>query len=90
MGLVSAILLAPLAPVRGVVWVAEKMQGAAEREMYDTGVIRAQLAALNQEFERGEIGVEKFEREEEVLLERLHVAQARTVGRAHPVPNDRR
>ncbi|MFD9502677.1 gas vesicle protein GvpG [Streptomyces sp. NPDC060035] len=84
MGLISGILLLPLAPVRGVIWVAEKVNDAADREMYDPGVLRAQLAALNEEFERGNVSLEEFEREEEELLERLHVARARSVR------NDRR
>ena len=84
MGLISGILLLPLAPVRGVIWVAEKVNDAAEREMYDPGVLRAQLAALNQELEDGNVSLEEFEREEEELLERLHAARVRSVQ------NDRR
>ncbi|GAA2960213.1 MULTISPECIES: gas vesicle protein GvpG [Streptomycetaceae] len=84
MGLISGILLLPLAPVRGVIWVAEKVNDAADREMHDPGVLRAQLAALNQELEDGNVSPEEFEREEEELLERLHVARVRSVQ------NDRR
>ncbi|MFE2022744.1 MULTISPECIES: gas vesicle protein GvpG [unclassified Streptomyces] len=84
MGLISGILLLPLAPVRGVIWVAEKVNEQADREMHDPGVLRAQLAALNQELEDGNVSLEEFEREEEELLERLHVARARSVQ------NDRR
>ncbi|MGW4234693.1 gas vesicle protein GvpG [Streptomyces sp. NPDC004980] len=84
MGLITGILLLPLAPVRGVIWVAEKVHDAADREMHDPGVLRAQLAALNQELEDGNVSLEEFEREEEELLERLHVARVRSVQ------NDRR
>ncbi|MDX6361356.1 gas vesicle protein GvpG [Streptomyces sp. NPDC058274] len=84
MGLITGLLTLPLAPVRGVVWVAEKINDAAERELHDPGVLRAQLAVLNREFEDGDISLEEFEREEERLLDRLHAAQA---GAA---PNDRR
>ncbi|MFE7749576.1 gas vesicle protein GvpG [Streptomyces sp. NPDC057428] len=84
MGLVSGLLLLPLAPVRGVVWVAEKVNEAADRELHDPGVIRAQLAALNDELEDGGISLEEFEREEEKLLDRLHAARARSA------PNHRR
>ncbi|MET7365783.1 gas vesicle protein GvpG [Streptomyces sp. NPDC005566] len=84
MGLISGILLLPLAPVRGVIWVAEKVNDAADREMHDPGVLRAQLAALNQELEDGNVSLDEFEREEEELLERLHVARVRSVQ------NDRR
>lgn len=84
MGLITGLLTLPLAPVRGVVWVAEKLEDAAERELHDPGVLRAQLALLNREFEDGDISLEEFEREEERLLDRLHATR---VCRA---PNDRR
>ncbi|WP_228992176.1 gas vesicle protein GvpG [Streptomyces sp. DH8] len=77
MGLVSGLLLLPLAPARGVVWVAEKLQETAERELYDPGVLRAQLAGLNRELDEGLIELETFEAEEERLLDRLHAAQMR-------------
>ncbi|MDQ0792327.1 gas vesicle protein GvpG [Streptomyces sp. B1I3] len=84
MGLFSGLLLLPLAPVRGVIWVAEKVNEAADRELHDPHVIRAQLAALNQELEDGNISLEEFEREEEELLDRLHAGRVRTA------PNHRR
>ncbi|MEU0300742.1 gas vesicle protein GvpG [Streptomyces sp. NPDC006175] len=84
MGLFTGLILLPLAPVRGVIWVAEKVNEAADRELHDPGVIRAQLAALNQELEDGNVGLEEFEREEAELLDRLYAGQAR------PAPNHRR
>ncbi|MEU0134024.1 gas vesicle protein GvpG [Streptomyces sp. NPDC006296] len=84
MGLLSGLLLLPLAPVRGVIWVAEKAEDIADRELHDPSVIRAQLIALNQEFEDGTVGLEEFEREEEELLDRLHA------GRVRSTPNHRR
>jgi hypothetical protein len=84
MGLFTGLLLLPLAPVRGVIWIAEKVNEAADRELHDPGVIRAQLAALNQELEEGHISLEEFEREEEELLDRLHATRVRAA------PNHRR
>ncbi|MFE4690089.1 gas vesicle protein GvpG [Streptomyces sp. NPDC056749] len=84
MGLLSGLLLLPLAPVRGVIWVAEKAEDVADRELHDPSVIRAQLAELNQELEDGNVSLEEFEREEEELLDRLHA------GRVRPTPNHRR
>lgn len=75
MGLISGLLTLPLAPVRGVSWVADRLLEAADRQVNDPGVIRAQLAALNREFEDGRIGAEEFEEEEEQLLDRLHARQ---------------
>ena len=70
-GLISAVLLLPLAPARGVVWLADQVTQAAEREMYDPDVIRAQLRALNEALESGAIDEEAFECEEERLLDAL-------------------
>lgn len=80
MGLITGLLTLPIAPVRGVVWVAEKLNETAERELHDPHVLRTQLAALNQELEAGDITPEEFEREEERLLDRLHAVRA---SRAH-------
>ncbi len=68
MGLLSAIALLPLAPVRGVIRVAERLGEAADRELHEPGVIRARLAGLNRALEDGEISEEQFELEEERLL----------------------
>ncbi|GAA3772095.1 gas vesicle protein GvpG [Streptomyces phyllanthi] len=75
MGLLSALLTAPLAPVRGVVWVADQLAEAADREVNDPAAVRARLAALNQALEDGDIDLAAFEREEDRLLDRL---EART------------
>ncbi|MEU5400229.1 gas vesicle protein GvpG [Streptomyces sp. NPDC005963] len=82
MGLISGILLLPLAPVHGVVWIAERLQDAAEHELHDPAVIRAQLSELNRELDEGCISWEEFEAEEERLLDRLH-------GCAEPVGSRR-
>ncbi|WP_336051845.1 gas vesicle protein GvpG [Streptomyces sp. CA2R101] len=74
MGLISGVLTLPLAPVRGVVWVADQLARAADRELHDPSVIRARLVALNHEFEAGHLGKEAFEREEEQLLDLLYAS----------------
>jgi len=71
MGVLSEIALLPLAPVRGVVWVADRLQDAAERELCHPSVVRARLAALNEALESGAIGPEEFDREEDRLLDLL-------------------
>lgn len=71
MGLLSGVLLLPLAPVRGVVWLADRLGDAAERETRDPDVLRARLRLLNQALEDGEIDQERFEFEEERLLDLL-------------------
>ena len=76
MGVLTALLTLPLAPVRGVVWVAGQVGAAAERELTDPGVVRAKLAALNADLEAGLIGTEEFEDEEERLLEAMAAVPA--------------
>ncbi|EST32840.1 gas vesicle protein GvpG [Streptomyces niveus] len=71
MGLLSGVLLLPLAPVRGVVWVSDRLVDAAEAELYDPAVIRVQLSELNRSLDDGEIDLARFEREEERLLDIL-------------------
>ncbi|MEV8331923.1 gas vesicle protein GvpG [Streptomyces niveus] len=71
MGLLSGVLLLPLAPVRGVVWVSDRLIDAAEAELYDPAVVRVQLAELNRSLDDGEIDLARFEREEERLLDIL-------------------
>jgi hypothetical protein len=43
----------------------------AERQYYDPATIRAELAALEQRLEAGEIDAEEFDRREDELLDRL-------------------
>ena len=44
MGLFTALLTLPLAPVRGTVWIAEKLQEQAELELYDESALQAAAA----------------------------------------------
>ncbi|WP_030246289.1 MULTISPECIES: gas vesicle protein GvpG [unclassified Streptomyces] len=81
MGLFSALLTAPLAPVRGVAWVADQLAEAADREVNDPAAVRARLAALNQALEDGEIDLAAFEREEDRLLDRLEARPGPEVTR---------
>ncbi|MFD5897227.1 gas vesicle protein GvpG [Streptomyces sp. NPDC060366] len=71
MGLLSGVLLLPLAPVRGVVWISDRLIDAAEAELYDPAVIRVRLSELNRALDDGEIDLARFEAEEERLLDIL-------------------
>ncbi|GAA3828139.1 gas vesicle protein GvpG [Streptomyces phyllanthi] len=81
MGLLTALLTAPLAPVRGVAWVADQLAEAADREVNDPAAVRARLTALNQALEDGEIDMAEFEREEDRLLDRLEARTGPEVAR---------
>jgi hypothetical protein len=76
MGLFTGLVTLPLAPVRGVAWVAEKVMEEMERELYDEASIRRELLALELDFEDGLIDEEERRAREEALLERLAMSQA--------------
>jgi Gas vesicle protein G len=77
MGLISGILLLPLAPVRGTVWLAERIQEQAERELYDESGILTRLMELEEARQAGEIDEEELAAEEDALLEALMASRAR-------------
>jgi hypothetical protein len=76
-GLFTGLLTLPLAPVRGVVWVAERVAEEVERELYDEGNIRRQLLQVELDHEDGKLSDEDRDAQQEVLLERLAVSQMR-------------
>ncbi|MEU9991442.1 gas vesicle protein GvpG [Streptomyces sp. NPDC007971] len=71
MGLLNQILTFPLAPVRGVSWVVDRVVEAAEREYYDPEPVERELAALERALLDGRIDQKTFEEHEELLLDRL-------------------
>ena len=80
MGLITGLLTLPLAPVRGVAWVAEQLAEQAEYELYDEGRIRRELLQLELEYDDGAIEEDERERREHALMERLAISQARRAG----------
>ncbi|WP_052848119.1 gas vesicle protein GvpG [Streptomyces avicenniae] len=76
MGLLSGLLLLPLAPVRGTAWVAERIAEAADKETSDPAPVLARITALHRALDEGEIGEAEFEREEEALLVELQRRRA--------------
>lgn len=71
MGLITGLLTLPLAPVRGVVWVAEQLYEQARRELDDPVAVRHRLMDLQAAREAGTISEEDAAREEEELVRRL-------------------
>jgi chorismate mutase len=70
-GLVTGLLGLPLAPVRGVVWLAGQVLEQAEDQFYDPGRIRAQLDRVEQARRSGELSEEECAGIEDELLQRL-------------------
>jgi hypothetical protein len=71
MGLISGLLTLPLAPVRGTVWLAERLQDQAANELYDESSIRAGLLELEEARESGALPEDEINDAEDALLERL-------------------
>src|SRR4051812_48050636 len=76
------LLLLPLAPVRGTVWLAERIEEQAEQELYDEPAIRRGLLELEVLREHGDLPAEEIEAAEDELLERLMQARDIAQGRA--------
>ena len=71
MGLLSAIVTLPLAPLRGTIWVANVLLEEAERQMRDPAFVEQQLVEAEAAYERGELTDEEFADIEDELLGRL-------------------
>ena len=61
----------PLAPVRGTVWIAERVEEQAESELYDESAIRAGLLELEVARETGALDEQEIAEAEDTLIERL-------------------
>lgn len=68
MFLIDSILLAP---VKGVVWLGEKFNEVAEKELNDDGLIKQELMELQLRFELDEISEQEYNEKESELLDRL-------------------
>jgi len=74
MGLITGLLTLPIAPIRGVAWVAEQVREEAERQWSDPAVIEAALIDIEAMRESGEIDDDEADIREEELLQRLLAA----------------
>lgn len=77
MGLVTGLLTLPLAPVRGLAWVAGQLQEQAEDQLYNGDRIRADLLQLELDSEDGLIDESERAARENDLFDRLAVADMR-------------
>jgi len=60
-----------LAPFKGIIFIAEKIDELIQKEISDEGRIKERLMALQLKFEMDEISVEEYDRQEEELLEMI-------------------
>ncbi|MEV7730142.1 gas vesicle protein GvpG [Streptomyces sp. NPDC087917] len=71
MGLLTYLLTLPVAPVRAVVWAAQRVAEQAEDEYYDPAPVWRELAALERRLVSGEIDQDTFDHREDELIDRL-------------------
>jgi hypothetical protein len=75
MGLLSGLVLLPLAPLRGTIWIAERLAEYAEEQLDDERAVRRLLVEAEAALEAGELSEAEFDRIEDELLDRLELAQ---------------
>ena len=83
MGLIMGLLTLPLAPVRGTVWLAERIQEQAERELYDESAIRTGLLEIEHARATGELDERELDEAEDALIARLMEIRRLEGGRGH-------
>ncbi|MFJ6940995.1 gas vesicle protein GvpG [Streptomyces sp. NPDC101132] len=81
MGLLTSLLTAPLLPVRGVAWVAQRVLDKAEEDFYDPAPVYAALSELERRLRAGEIDQTAFDHAEDELLDRLDEIARHRQGR---------
>ena len=79
MGLLTGLLLLPLAPLRATMWIAEKLAEYAESELNDERAIRRLLLEAEAALEAGELTEAQYDEIEDELLDRLDAVRARPV-----------
>jgi hypothetical protein len=76
--MITKLLMLPLAPVRAVAWIAERIADEAYRQMYDPAIQRQQLEDAERAFRLGTISEDELAEIEDVILERM--AEGRRLG----------
>jgi len=71
--LIDDILFAPL---KGIIFLAEKINEVIEKETSDEGAIKERLMALQLKFEMDEIDEEEYDKREDELLKTLERIRA--------------
>ena len=77
MGLFTALVTLPLAPVRGAAWVVEQVAEEAERQLYDESRIRRELLQLEIDHDAGLVSDATYKEHADELLERMAEARHR-------------
>jgi len=68
MFLLDTILLAPL---KGVMWLGQKIEDVVDQELNDAGRVKEELMTLQVQFEMSEITEQEYTEKERDLLDKL-------------------
>lgn len=72
MGILFDILAFPvMGPVKGVKWIAEKVDDTVQQAVSNKAKIKEDLLELQMQLEMGKIAEEEFNKQEKELLEKL-------------------
>ena len=77
MGLLSHVLLLPLAPARFALWTIDRVVDAATEQHCGPAAIRRELAELSRQLDEGLIDAAEFDRREDEILDRLDEGRKR-------------
>lgn len=75
MGFLTGVFLLPLAPLRGTIWLSERLAETAERELDDETTVRRLLVEAEMAFESGALSEVEYEQVEDELLDRLELVR---------------
>jgi hypothetical protein len=81
-GLLRQLVLLPLAPVEGVLWIARQVQAQADRELLSSQDLWAELAELQLAADEGRISEQEYVAAESRLLDRMDALET---GGASPM-----
>ena len=65
------ILFPPLLPIKGVIFISQKLRRTAKEELTDKASIQEDLLELQMRYEIGEIDDQEYEQREAQLVDRL-------------------
>lgn len=71
MGIFTAILGLPLAPVRGVVWISEIVRRQVEEELYSPAALRRRLEEVDDARASGQMSEEEAAQAEGQILDSM-------------------
>lgn len=71
MGLLTGLITLPLAPVRGVAWVADQIGREAYRQWTDPAEVRRQLQLVQDAYDAGELTEAERDEQSDALVARL-------------------